>query len=41
MIKYSTSSQGYVDGIAKIYCPTKGCLCLKNFLNGEIPILNE
>ena len=27
--------------IAKVYSPTKGCLALKSFLNGEIPILNE
>ncbi len=27
--------------IVKIYSPQKGCLALKNRLNGEIPILNE
>ena len=27
--------------IAKVYSPTKGCLALKSYLNGEIPILNE
>ena len=27
--------------IAKVYSPQKGCLALKSYLNGEIPILNE
>ena len=27
--------------VAKVYSPIKGCLCLKTFLNGEIPIMNE
>lgn len=27
--------------IAKVYSPQKGCLSLKSYLNGEIPILNE
>ena len=27
--------------VAKVYSPVKGCYCLKSYLNGEIPILNE
>ena len=27
--------------VAKVYSPAKGCLCLKTFVNGEIPIMNE
>ena len=27
--------------VAKVYSPIKGCLCLKTFINGEIPIMNE
>ena len=27
--------------VAKVYSPQKGCLALKTFYNGEIPILNE
>ena len=27
--------------VAKVYSPIKGCLCLKSYLNGEIPIFNE
>lgn len=27
--------------IAKVYSPQKGCLALKSYMNGEIPILNE
>ncbi len=27
--------------IVKVYSPQKGCLALKSYLNGEIPILNE
>lgn len=30
-----------VGCVAKVYSPAKGCLCLKSYLNGEIPILNE
>lgn len=26
--------------IAEVYSPIKGCLCLKSYVNGEIPILN-
>lgn len=33
-----TTSSGVV---AKVYSPIKGCYCLKSYLNGEIPILNE
>ena len=33
-----TGSNGQV---AKVYSPTKGCLALKSYINGEIPILNE
>ncbi len=35
-----TNSESF-RSIAKVYSPTKGCLALKSFLNGEIPILNE
>ena len=35
----NTSSLG--TPIAKVYSPQKGCLALKNYMNGEIPILNE
>ena len=27
--------------VAKVYSPQKGCICLKSFTNGEIPIMNE
>jgi hypothetical protein len=27
--------------IVKVYSPQKGCLALKSYLNGEVPILNE
>ena len=27
--------------VAKVYSPIKGCWCLKTFMNGEIPIMNE
>ena len=27
--------------VAKVYSPQKGCLALKSFVNGEVPILNE
>ncbi len=27
--------------VYKVYSRAKGCMCLKSFLNGEIPILNE
>ena len=27
--------------VAKVYSPQKGCLALKSYFNGEIPILNE
>ena len=35
-----TSAEGGQQ-IAKVYSPQKGCLALKSYLNGEIPILNE
>ena len=27
--------------VAKVYSPAKGCYCLKSYINGEVPILNE
>ena len=27
--------------VSKVWSPQKNCICLKNYLNGEIPILNE
>lgn len=27
--------------VAKVFSPQKGCLCLKSWVNGEIPIMNE
>ena len=35
------STAAYGNAVGKVYSPQKGCLCLKNYLNGEIPILNE
>ena len=35
-----TRTKSY-DFISKVYSPMKGCYCLKNFADGEIPILNE
>ena len=37
-ILYSTTMTGEV---ARVYSPQKGCYCLKSYINGEIPILNE
>ena len=39
----STPTLAYTSAhaIAKVYSPQKGCLCLKNYVNGEIPIFNE
>ena len=36
----STVTQSYYY-IGKVYSPFKNCLCLKSYLQGEIPILNE
>ena len=33
------STEGY--SCAKVYSPQKGSLCLKSYINGEVPILNE
>ena len=38
IIYYPANSNGEV---AKVYSPQKGCYCLKSYVNGEIPILNE
>ena len=35
------ANNNYATGIVKVYSPQKGCLALKSFLAGEIPILNE
>ena len=39
---FSTTEAGKTERvIAKVYSPQKGCLALKSYINGEIPILNE
>ena len=39
---YTTDAQQKTQRvIAKVYSPQKGCLALKSYYNGEIPILNE
>ena len=35
------TSSPVANTVAKVYSPQKGCLCLKSYINGEIPILNE
>lgn len=36
-----SSATDLYSPVVKVYSPQKGCLALKNRLNGEIPILNE
>lgn len=36
-----SSASDLNNPVVKVYSPQKGCLCLKNYLNGEVPILNE
>ena len=38
-IPSNTAYKGYK--VSKVYSPQKGCLSLKTYMNGEIPILNE
>ena len=37
----SSAAETTQSQVVKIYSPQKGCLALKSYLNGEIPILNE
>lgn len=37
MVVWSPTGSGVVT---EVYSPIKGCMCLKSYLNGEIPILN-
>lgn len=41
LISVSATANDSAGFIAKVYSPQKGCLALKSYMNGEIPIFNE